>query len=191
MRRVVDLLVSIVCLIVLTPFMLLIAILIRLDSHGSALYTPRMIGWRGRKFSLYRFRTMNGSKEFTRVGHFIRNYSLDHLPLLINLLNGDLTLVGPRPMEVDMVDLADPIWQRYFQVKPGLFNYAVLQLGKAWTPSRTSKPGLHQQLELEYLQKQSVSLDWQIFVESIHALIKSRGNIKARSEPRVKIEDEP
>lgn len=189
MRRIIDLLVSVVCLMLFAPLMLMIAVLIRLETHESIFYMPQMVGLRGRKFLLYRFRTMNQVKELTRIGGFIRNYSLDHLPMLINLLKGDLTLVGPRPMEVETVDLDDQVWQRYFQVKPGLFNYAILKLGKLWTPLRTSQPALNQELELEYLRKRTVSLDWQIFAESIVALIKSRGNLKARSEPQVKVQD--
>jgi lipopolysaccharide/colanic/teichoic acid biosynthesis glycosyltransferase len=189
MRRIIDLLVSVLCLIIFSPLTLLIAVLIRLDSQGSVLYTPRMVGWHGKIFSLYRFRTMRQAKELTRVGRFIRNYSLDHLPMLINLLKGDLTLVGPRPMEVETVDLDDPIWQRYVQVKPGLFNYAVLKLGKLWTPLRASNPSLNQELELEYLQKRSAAFDWQVLVQSLHALLTSRGNIKVRAEPQTDVQD--
>jgi sugar transferase EpsL len=72
-------------------------------------------------------------KRLTTVGRFIRNYSLDHLPMLLNLLKGDITIVGPRPMELEVVRLDDPMWQQYFQAKPGLLNYAVLKLGKMWT----------------------------------------------------------
>ena len=185
MRRAIDLLVVIFCLIVFGPLILLIAVLIKLDAPGSSLYTPRMVGQYGKEFTLFRFRTMSvdhleGEQRLTRVGSFIRNYSLDHLPMLINLLLGDLTLVGPRPMEPETVDLHDKIWQQYFMVKPGLFNYAVLKLGRMWTPSRTINPALNQELELEYLRKRSTAHDLRLFARSVWGFIKSRGNIKAR-----------
>ena len=91
MRRAVDFVVAIAALILLAPAFLIIAVLIRLDSEGPILYTPRMIGQAGTPFWLLRFRTMAG-QQVTGVGKFLRNYSLDHLPMLINLLRGDLTL---------------------------------------------------------------------------------------------------
>lgn len=154
-----------------------------------------MVGQNGKVFSLFRFRTMsseppdlNAQQRLTRVGRLIRNYSLDHLPILINLLKGDVTVVGPRPMEIDRVDLGDPTWQHYFQVKPGLFNYAVLKLGRLWSPSRPSHPALNQELELEYRQKQSALRDLQLFFRSLRALIASKGNIKARGKPDEEVE---
>ena len=187
MRRAVDLLVAIFCLTAFGPLILLIAVLIKLDAPEPILYTPQMVGQYGKVFFLYRFRTMSldrrdldAEQRLTRIGRFIRNYSLDHLPMLINLLRGDLTLVGPRPMEVEVVDFQDKTWQQYFTVKPGLINYAVLKMGKLWTPSRSSHPNLNQELELEYLQKRSVNFDLRLILKSLWRLITSRGNIKSR-----------
>ena len=107
---------------------LLIALLIKLDSPEPALYTPQMIGKGSKPFHLFRFRTMyvdkpahlNAAEWLTRIGRFIRNYSLDHLPTLFNVLKGDLSVIGPRPTEPEFVDMQDPTWQRYFQVRPGI-----------------------------------------------------------------------
>ena len=196
-RRLLDLIFALLWLILLAPVILIIAVLIGFDSPGPILYTPQMVGQYGRLFRLFRFRTMfidkaghlSANKKLTRVGCFIRNYSLDHLPMLVNLLNGNLTLIGPRPMETEVVDLQDPIWQRYFQAKPGLINYAVLKLGKAWTPSRTDKPALNQELELEYLEQRSLMFDLWLFLESMGAFMVSKGNVKARGEPDFEIGD--
>jgi lipopolysaccharide/colanic/teichoic acid biosynthesis glycosyltransferase len=188
MRRAIDLLVAIFSLTLLLPIFLFIIILINIDSKGPIFYTTQMVGQSGKVFSLFRFRTMSDG-QLTRVGKFIRNFSLDHLPMLINLLQGDLTLIGPRPMEVHIVDLNNPVWQKYFQAKPGLFNYAVLKLGKAWTLSRTINPELNQELELEYLDKRFLKSDLKLFIKSLRALIASKGNIKARSEPDVDVKD--
>jgi lipopolysaccharide/colanic/teichoic acid biosynthesis glycosyltransferase len=196
-RRIVDLLVALFCLALAAPSMIIIAALIKRDSPGSIFYIPKMVGQHGTLFPLFRFRTMytefsrhsEGEHRLTPVGRFIRNYSLDHLPILINLVFGHLTLVGPRPMELTVVDFRDPTWRTYFRVKPGLVNYAVLKLGKMWTPSRATHPERNQTLELAYMQNQSWRSDIQLFVQFVYALIMSKGNVKARKEPDTALED--
>jgi lipopolysaccharide/colanic/teichoic acid biosynthesis glycosyltransferase len=190
MKRGIDVVFALAWLLLTAPLMLVIALLIKLESSGSVLYSQPMVGQRGKVFSLFRFCTMftdrserGAEKRLTRVGALIRDLSFDHLPLLINLLKGDLTLVGPRPMEIHAVDFEEPVWQQYFQVKPGLFNFAVLKLGKSWTPNRTSRPSLNQTLELEYREKRSSITDFQLLIQFLIAYIKSRGNVKARGTP--------
>ena len=190
MRRLIDIVFAIFWLIITAPVFVLIAILIRVDSPGSVFYPPQMVGHHGKTFALFRFRTMSpephhsGNEQGpTRTRRILRNYSLDHLPQLTNLLKGDLTIVGPRPMELNVVDLQEPVWQQYVQVKPGLFNYAVLKLGKSWTPSRSTNPDLNQELELEFQQRRSTAADLQLFVRFVRIFLLSRGNIKARGEP--------
>jgi len=187
MRRVIDVSLAIFCLTLFLPLILIIAILIKLDSPGPVLYLPQMVGQHGKVFSLFRFRTMiarvgplNAEQRLTRIGRLIRNYSLDHLPMLINLLSGELTIVGPRPMEVEVVNFENKFWRKYFRVKPGLISYAVLQLGKLWTPTRTTHPNLNQDLELEYLHNRSTIFDIRLFLKTLLGLVMSRGNIKAR-----------
>ena len=197
MRRLIDIVFAIFWLIITTPVFLLIAILIRVDSSGRVFYSPQMVGHNGKKFALFRFRTMSpeahqlgNEQRLTRIGSILRNYSLDHLPQLINLVKGDLTIIGPRPMELHIVNLQEPVWQQYFRVKPGLFNYAVVKLGKSWTPSRSTHPNLNQELELEFQQKRSVTADLQLFAQFVRKFLVSRGNIKARGEPDPKEETE-
>jgi lipopolysaccharide/colanic/teichoic acid biosynthesis glycosyltransferase len=196
-RRLFDLVLSLFCLVVAAPVILIIAILIKLDSPGPTLYVPQMVGKDGDLFRLFRFRTMHIDKpahlspeeRLTRVGRFIRNYSLDHLPTLVNVLKGDISVIGPRPMEPEFVDLQDPTWQAYFQIKPGFFNYAVLKLGKTFGPSKANNLPLKQELELEYIQKQSLVFDLQLFFKFIWAHVVSGGNVKARGKPDPALED--
>lgn len=196
-RRLFDLVLSLFCLVVAAPVILIIAILIKLDSPGPTLYVPQMVGKDGDLFRLFRFRTMHIDKpahlspeeRLTRVGRFIRNYSLDHLPTLVNVLKGDISVIGPRPMEPEFVDLQDPTWQAYFQIKPGFFNYAVLKLGKTFGSSRANNLPLKQELELEYIQKQSLVFDLQLFFRFVWAHIVSGGNVKARGKPDPVLED--
>jgi len=93
-------------------------------------------------------------------------------------------------MEINAVNFEDPIWQKYFQVKPGFVNYAVLKLGKFWTPSRRTHPDLNQELELEYLQKRSGKFDLDVFLKFIRALVLSKWNVKARGEPDPEVKDQ-
>jgi lipopolysaccharide/colanic/teichoic acid biosynthesis glycosyltransferase len=197
-RRLIDLAFAVFWLVVTAPATLVIAILIKLDSPGPVLYVPAMIGRNGRPFRLFRFRTMHVDKpahlspdeRLTRIGRFIRNYSLDHLPTLFNVLIGDLSVIGPRPMEPEFVDMQDPTWQRYFQVKPGFFHYAVLMLGRTFGPSSAGNLGLKQELELEYIQKRSLLFDLQLFWRTVVAHIASKGNVKARGVPAIRVKDE-
>ena len=191
LKRSFDVSLALFWLVLTTPLILLIAILIKLDSPGPVLYVPQMMGRKGELFRLLRFRTMyvddlgglNQRRGFTRVGRFIRNYSLDHLPTLVNVVKGDLSIIGPRPMEPEYIDLQDPAWQRYFQVRPGLLNYAVLKLGKTFGPSRAGNLSLKRELELEYIQNQSLAYDLRLLLKYIRAHIASGGNVKSRGEP--------
>ena len=188
-RRALDLIVAVVGLIVLGPLMLLVALAIKIESRGPAFYNRHMVGHRGRPFDLFGFRTMTVGSEaqvlterLTRVGRLVRNISLDHLPQLLNLLHGDVSIIGPRAMEIDVVDLSDPVWRRYVSVRPGLMSYAVLQLGRRWTPARATQPTLNQELELVYLEKRSAVFDIALALQGLRALVASGGNVKARGE---------
>lgn len=195
LRRSIDILFALLWLNVVLPFLLLIAVLIRIDSPGPVLYRQRMVGWKGKVFPLFRFRTMHidpdTEQRFTRVGRFLRNYSLDHLPQLFNLLRGDLTIIGPRPMEVDAVNLQEPAWQQYVQAKPGLINYAIFKLGKEWTPSRSTRPELNQELELQYQKQRSIASDAKLFLQALWKFMASRGNIKARGDTDPDLKQDP
>jgi lipopolysaccharide/colanic/teichoic acid biosynthesis glycosyltransferase len=125
-------------------------------------------------------------ERLTRVGCFIRNYSLDDLPNVFNVLKGELSLVGPRPTEPERVDLTDPTWQKVLAVRPGYISWAILELASAYNASPWS---LKLQLEEEYLQKKSLVFDVLVLRKALWGLIGSRGNIKARGAPSAR-EDE-
>jgi lipopolysaccharide/colanic/teichoic acid biosynthesis glycosyltransferase len=132
-RRVIDIAVALVVLIALSPIFLLVSVAIMLESRGGPLYS----GWRGGKdglkFRMWKFRTMvsgadsiGGSitapcdRRITKVGHFLRATKVDELPQFYNLLVGDLTLVGPRPEDLDIIRLYTPEQMETLKVKPGL-----------------------------------------------------------------------
>jgi lipopolysaccharide/colanic/teichoic acid biosynthesis glycosyltransferase len=188
MTRLLDILAAALILIVAAPVLLVIAFLIRCDSPGPIIYGSPRVGKNGKEFRMLRFRTVDQSlpahlsmeARLTRVGCFIRNYSLDDLPNVFNVLKGELSLVGPRPTESERVDLTDPAWQKVLTVRPGYISWAILELASAYNASPWS---LKLQLEEEYLQKKSLVFDVLVLRKAVQRLIASRGDIKARGVP--------
>ena len=193
MKRLFDLIVATLLLIITAPLPAIITIVIKLDSRGPILYRRRCVGQNGQRFDLMRFRTMvetpahrSGDERLTPVGRFIRNYSLDEFPILFNVLRGDMSIIGPRPTEPTFVDLADPAWQQILSVRPGVISYAILGLARNYNAS--SQP-VRNRLELEYIQQQSTLFDLRVLRKTAQALVASRGNVKARGKPTIGIDD--
>ena len=131
-RRSSDLFFGIIGLIVASSVMLAIAILLLSELPEPIFWISPRVGKDGCIFNFYNFRTMkvdgNNQKQLTAIGNFIRNYSLDHLPQLFNVLKGDLSLVGFRPPLPEDVNFTDPDWQKILTTKPGMFSFAILGL---------------------------------------------------------------
>ncbi len=140
MIRFFDFLFSLLGLIVLSPVFLLISLYIVLDSRGGVFYRQSRVGKDGKDFKLYKFRSMRtgadkrglitvGEKDsrITRVGYFLRKYKLDELPQLINVLKGEMSLVGPRPEVRKYVDLYTPEQRKVLSVVPGITDYASIE----------------------------------------------------------------
>ena len=187
MKRIVDLVIASVVLAMTAPLLMIIAMVISRESGRPILYRRRCVGMNGQHFDMLRFRTMMDAPTYrtpderlTPVGRFIRNYSLDELPLLLNVLRGDMSIIGPRPTEVTVVDPTDPAWQQILSVRPGVISYAVLGLARDFNAS--SQP-VRKRLELDYLRRQSLGFDMKVLRRAVRALIVSRGNVKARGEP--------
>lgn len=121
-KRLVDIWLAALMLILTAPLQLILAILIRLDSAGPSLFRQVRIGQRGRPFIMVKFRTMtnDAAHTVTRVGGWLRLSALDELPQLINVLCGDMSLVGPRPPLLQEADLSSATWQQLLTVPPGL-----------------------------------------------------------------------
>ena len=137
-KRIFDFMASLIGIIILLPFFAMIAILIKLDSKGPVLFIQTRAGKDGKPFRVYKFRTMVKNAEekgpgyfvekndsrITRVGSFLRKYSLDELPQLINVLKGEMSLVGPRPTLMYQVEEYDDYQWRRLEVKPGITGWA-------------------------------------------------------------------
>lgn len=177
-KRLVDLLISSVCLIVFSPLMLLCYILIKLDDGGPAIFMQERLGRFGRAFNIYKFRSMRldaekagpalshagGNKDprLTRVGRFLRAHHLDELPQLWNVFVGDMAFIGYRPERkfyIDQIMKEDPRYAFLYQIRPGVTSYATLYNGYTDTMEKMLR---RLELDLFYLGHRSWWLDVKI-----------------------------
>lgn len=138
--RIVDILAALTGLVLLCPLFVIIALWIVLDNPGPVFYRQQRVGRNGKDFGLWKFRSMRvgsdkaglitvGERDnrITRAGYYIRKYKLDELPQLINVLAGDMSLVGPRPEVRKYVDLYTPEQRKVLSVRPGITDYASIE----------------------------------------------------------------
>lgn len=157
MIRIFDVILSFVGLLILSPFLLIVYLLIRLESKGGGFYTQTRIGKAGKPFQLYKFRSMRigsdkkglitvGEKDsrITKMGYFVRRYKIDELPQLWNVLKGDMSLVGPRPEVKKYTDMYNDEQKKVLSIKPGITDWASIKyvdenriLGEAENPDET------------------------------------------------------
>lgn len=196
-KRVLDILISGIMLIILAPAMILTAIAIKLTSRGPILFIQKRVGLNKRVFNIYKFRTMvvdaekklaqlehlnevsgpvfkiKSDPRITAIGKFLRKTSIDELPQLFNVLAGDMSLVGPRPLQLRDYELfteGGPDWQRCrFSVRPGITCL--------WQVNGRSSIAFEQWMELDqqYVRKWSLWLDMQILVKTIPAVLRGSG----------------
>lgn len=183
-KRIIDFLASFLGLIILSPFFLLIAVLIKLDSKGPALFIHERVGENGKKFKFYKFRTMEkdapdtGIKDITekdpritRIGKFLREWTIDESPQFINILKGDMSLVGPRPMpEYDGKDeKMKKLWQKRISIKPGLISLVDIK-GRALIPWEKRF-----EYDAWYINSWSLWLDFKILILGFFAVLSRKG----------------
>ena len=182
-KRAFDVLFSAAALALGSPLLALATVLIRLETHGHALYRQRRVGRDGVPFELYKLRTMvtgaehigaglavdEGDDRITRTGAFLRRTSLDELPNLINVLRGEMSVVGPRPTVQVQVDRYTPRQRRRLEARPGLTGWAQVN-GRASLP-------WHERIELDiwYVEHASLWLDVRIVAASVRMAITGHG----------------
>jgi lipopolysaccharide/colanic/teichoic acid biosynthesis glycosyltransferase len=196
MKRLFDIVVAGLALIVLAPLLLLVALLIKLDSRGPILFKQERIGKGFRPFSIYKFRTMRdgahatssltigADPRITRAGKYLRASKIDELPQLLNVVKGDMSLVGPRPEVPRYVELFRPDYEHILKVRPGLTDLASLKysdeasiLGQSANPEEDYVVRLLPdkiRLANEYIQRSSLLFDAKLIVETIIKLFGSR-----------------
>jgi sugar transferase (PEP-CTERM system associated) len=189
-ERIFSLILSALVLTLMLPVMALIALAIRLDSAGPAIFRQKRIGQNGRIFTLFKFRTMvEGSDKgdshrpaeitdsrFTRVGRFLRRSRMDELPQLFNILRGDMNFVGPRPFVPDQEqECLDniPHYRQRWVVKPGATGWAQVNRGYCETIEDNREKFAY---DLFYIKNASVGLDFLIFIKTIKILMLGRGS---------------
>ena len=194
MKRLLDIISSLFVLILLSPLWLVIARAIVVESRGGVFYKQIRVGKDNRDFFLYKFRTMRtGSDQkglltvgerdsrITRVGYFLRKYKLDEFPQLINVLKGDMSIVGPRPEVRKYVDMYTPEQLRVLSVRPGLTDLASIQyvhenelLAASDDPEKTYIEEVMPaklQLNLQYIDNQSVMGDIKLILQTFAAIL--------------------
>lgn len=191
-KRLVDIVIATILLLGIAPALVVVALLIRLDSHGSAIFTQWRVGRDGRLFRMYKFRTMihdpastiewhvdeqggvyhkkeRNNARVTQVGRVLRRTSIDELPQLINVLKGDMSLIGPRPELVEIVERYEPWQHERHMVRPGLTGW--------WQVSGRTNVRARQKTELDlfYVHRISLALDVTIALMTIRIVLSGRG----------------
>ncbi len=175
-KRLIDLFMALVCLIVFSPLFLACYIAVKREDGGPAIFSQERIGRFGRPFYIYKFRSMRVDAEkdgpalykhdnedrMTRVGKFLREHHLDELPQLWNVVKGDMAFIGPRPERkfyIDQILERDPRYVYLYQIRPGVTSYATLYNGYTDTIEKMLR---RLELDLYYLEHRSWWLDFKI-----------------------------
>ena len=181
-KRALDIAVSAGLLVLLAPLLLALAVWVRLDSPGPALFRQPRVGKDGRVFALLKLRSMvadaaeiggystaPGDARITRAGSFLRRTSLDELPQLLNVLAGDMSLVGPRPdTPMQEANYSPADWRRRTSVRPGMTGLAQARLRSAATPEQRLA------LDLAYVERPTFAHDLAILWETARTLFQRK-----------------
>lgn len=179
-KRFMDFLIAALSIIIFSPLLIILAILVRVKLGGPVIFKQERPGLNGKVFKLYKFRTMTDAKDengnllddeyrLTSFGKKLRSTSLDELPELYNILKGDMSIVGPRPLLVKYLPLYNDEQKRRHDVRPGLTGLAQVSGRNAitWTEKFNR--------DIEYVDNVSIGLDISIFFKTIYCVLKKEG----------------
>ena len=188
LKRSLDIIFSVTALIVLSPVLLIIAIITILSSKGPIIYKQERIGYLKKPFTIYKFRSMYADAEkngpalsrdndirITAWGKFMRTWRLDELPQLWNIAIGDMSLVGPRPERkfyIDQVIKQSPQYNDLLKVKPGLTSWGMVKFGYA---SSVEEMIQRMEYDLKYIENTSMLLDFRIILHTFSLVVSGKG----------------
>ncbi|OKP89377.1 capsular biosynthesis protein [Paenibacillus sp. P3E] len=187
LNRLIDILFSVVAMLFLWPFFVIIALWIKMNSKGPVLFKQKRIGLYKKEFFILKFRTMktdspsdmpthllqNPEVFITKAGRFLRKYSLDELPQIINIFRGEMSIIGPRPAlwnQTDLIDERDKYGAN--NIKPGLTGLAQINGRDELSDA------IKAQYDGEYVEKKSFKLDFEIFLKTIFKVSTAKGIVE-------------
>lgn len=188
-KRVLDFVASIIGMVVFSPLFLIIYIAIKREDGEDAIFKQERVGYRGKIFTLYKFRSMavtsesdgkpalcsgKDDKRLTRVGRFLREHHLDELPQLWNVCKGEMSFVGPRPERkffVDKIKAINPDYELLYRLRPGLFSAATLYNGYTDTMEKMLE---RLRMDLDYLHNRSLWLDTKIIFLTVFSILSGK-----------------
>lgn len=180
--------VTLLCLILLTPLIIILTVLIKMTGKGPVIYSQKRTGRNGKSFFIYKFRSMyfgneegiflikdKEDKRITKLGRFMRKYKFDEIPNFINVLKGEMSIVGPRPEQqyfIDMIVQKEPRYQQLQMIKPGITSWGQVKFGYA---SNVDDMIRRMEYDLYYLKNRSLAFDFKIALYTISLAIKGKG----------------
>ena len=180
-KRGMDFAVAFVALLVLSPLMLIVSILIKLNRDGPVLFKQKRPGINGKIFTVYKFRTMsvkthdeNGRElsdfeRMSKIGNLLRKTSVDEIPQFINILKGDMSFIGPRPLLTEYLELYTPEQMRRHEVRPGISGWAQVNGRNTITWEEKFR------YDVEYVDKMSLKMDIYILIKTVLNVLKQDG----------------
>lgn len=195
LKRFMDIILSLIALVCLSPLFLVVAILIKCDSKGTVFYTQTRIGIWGKPFKMYKFRSMcmDADKQLdqlaalnerdgpvfkishdprvTKAGEFLRKTCIDELPQLINILKGEMSIVGPRPPLPNEVDKYTPYQMKRLDVRPGLTCYWQIRKGEHTTFEEWVE------MDLKYIRERSLWVDIKVIFLTMRVVLSGKGSL--------------
>lgn len=185
-KRLFDIVFSLAGMIILSPVYLVIAIMLKRQKNGPAIFSQERIGYRGKPFTIYKFRTMSEPEkepqlvakssigQSTKTELFLREHHLDELPQLWNVLKGDMSFVGPRPERrfyIDKIMANDPSYVLIYEMRPGLTSEATLYNGYTDT---MEKMLIRLHMDTDYLKRRSLALDASIIAKTFISIVSGK-----------------
>jgi lipopolysaccharide/colanic/teichoic acid biosynthesis glycosyltransferase len=183
-KRFTDILISVLTIVITSPILIITAIAIKLESRGPVLFKHERAGYNGQKFLMYKFRgmvenalelgpelTQVNDPRITKVGKVLRRTSIDEIPQVINVLRGEMSIVGPRPEITSITSKYDEEQRKIFEFVPGITGYSQINGRQKLTPDQRVK------MEVEYYSRANLLTDFIILLKTFEAIATNHGNV--------------